>query len=60
MERLFANSNVGDLVNLSAFADWKFYEDFMFYVVAGLTVMYLLSLLLVNTVLKDYCLINNL
>jgi len=42
MSRLFTNSKIGDLGNIEAFKNWKFYEDWIFYVVTGITIMYLL------------------
>jgi len=56
MSRIFTNSKIGELGNVDALKDWKFYEDWIFYIVTGITITYLLQLLLVNTSLKDYCL----
>ena len=57
ISNLFKNSYVGKLFDTSVLENWKFYEDPIFWIVAGITGLYLIGLLLVLTKWRDYCVV---
>jgi len=58
---LFAQSNIGKIGNLSALADWEFYKSSTFYILTGVVIWTIASLIIVlKTSAKSACVITSL
>ena len=57
---IFKESQLSNLANIQALANWKFYESFAFWTVLTMVVAYVVSVVLVVYCIPKYCLIKKL